>query len=208
MAVYVDDIIVTGNDPHTITHIKTHLHRVFSIRDLGLLHYFLGIEVGYYDNGITLSQAKFTKDLLSDCPYNLPSKASTPLPLNLKLVSDEGNLLSEPELYRSLVGKLNYLTNTRPDLNYSIQVLSQFMQSPRSSHLDALLHTLKYVSTSPSQGILLQASNSLTLQAYSDSDWAACPMSRRSVTGYVLLFGESPISWKSKKQATISRSSS
>lgn len=68
------------------------------------------------------------------------------------------------------------------------------MQSPRSSHLDALLHTIKHISTSPSQGILLRSSNSLTLHAYSDSDWAACPMSRRSVTGYVLLFGDSHVS--------------
>lgn len=165
MAVYVDDIIVTGNDLVSITAIKNHLHSVFTIKDLGLLHYFLGREVGYYSNGITLSQNKFTKELLLACPYDLPRKASTPLPLNLKLTSDAGTLLSDPEMYRSFVGKLNYLTNTRPDLNYVVQVLSQFMQSPRSPHLEPLLHTLKYVSTSPNQGILLQASDSLTLQA-------------------------------------------
>lgn len=74
-----------------LSHIKEHLNSLFGIKDLGLLHYFLGIEVGYYDNGITLSQAKFIKDLLSDCPFDLPRKAFTPLPLNLKLTPDDGN---------------------------------------------------------------------------------------------------------------------
>lgn len=208
MAVYVDDIILTGTDLATITHIKAHLHSVFGIKDLGLLHYFLGIEVGYYDNGITLSQQKFTRELLKDCPFVLPRRASTPLPLNLKLTADSGTLFKDPELYRSYVGKLNYLTNTRPDLSYAVQVLSQFLQSPRIPHFEALLHTLQYVSTSPNNGILLCASDSLVLQAYSDSDWASCPMTRRSITGYALLLGGSPIAWKSKKQATISRSSS
>lgn len=82
------------------------------------------------------------------------------------------------------------------------------MQQPRSSHANALHHTLRYLQHSSTQGILLKASDTLTLQAYSDSDWAACPDSRKSITGYILLFGQSPISWKSKKQSTISRSSS
>lgn len=126
----------------------------------------------------------------------------------MKLTSADRSLLSDQEVYRSLVDKLNYLTNTRPDLCYAVQVLNQFMQHPMTAHLNALLHTLIYVSTSPNQDILLQTTDSLTLQAYSDIDWAACPMSRRSVTGYVLLFDNSHVSWRSKKQPTISRSSS
>ena len=116
--------------------------------------------------------------------------------------------MPNPELYHSLVGKLNYLTHTRPHLNYSVQVLSQFMHSSRTPHLDALTHVLRYVNHSAHRGILLKASDSLTLQAYSDSDWASCPDSRRSITGYILLFGSSPVAWKSKKQGTVSRSSS
>lgn len=106
MAVYVDDIIVTGNNLASIITIKNHLHRVFNIKDLGLLHYFLGLEVGCYANGITVSQNKFTKEMLLDCPFELPRKASTPLPLNLKLTYDDGSLIFNLELYRSLVGKI------------------------------------------------------------------------------------------------------
>ena len=107
-----------------------------------------------------------------------------------------------------MVGKLNFLTNTRPDLSYTVQTLSQFLQQPRIPHLQALLHTLAYIQGSSSQGILLQGAQQLSLQAYSDSDWAACPSSRRSVTGYLILLGSYPLSWKSKKQSVVSRSSS
>ena len=107
-----------------------------------------------------------------------------------------------------MVGKLNFLNNTRPDLCFTVQTLSQFLQHPRTSHLQALLHTLAYIQGTSTQGILLSGADHLRLQAFSDSDWAACPSSRRSVTGYLLLLGSSPLSWKSKKQGTVSRSSS
>lgn len=108
----MDDIIVTGTDTQGIASLKQHLHHKFSIKDLGLLHYFLGIEVGYQADGIILSQKKFTRELLHDCGLPLKSRASTPLPLHLKLQHDLGTPLSDAEHYRSLVGKLNFLTHT------------------------------------------------------------------------------------------------
>lgn len=208
LAVYVDDIILTGTDSEGIQHLKEFLHAKFSIKDLGRLHFFLGIEVTYLDSGIVLSQPKFTHELLTSSGFDFSKAANTPLPVNLKLSNFEGEILSDPEHYRSLVGKLNYLTNTRPDLAYTVQTLSQFMHSPRSTHLSALQHTLRYVAHTSHQGILLRASTQLTLQAFSDADWASCVDSRRSITGYILLFGNSPITWKSKKQNTVSKSSS
>jgi hypothetical protein len=108
-------------------------------------------------------------------------------------------LYHDPTYYRSLIGKLNFLTHTRPDLAFTVQHLSQFMKSPRVPHYEALQHTIKYLASTSGQGILLNASDHLTLQAFSDSDWASCPDSRRSIIGYILLFGQSPICWKSKK---------
>ena len=166
------------------------------------------MEVSQTKDAVLLSQQKFTKELLRDCGFSIKHHAATPLPLNCKLLPDEGPLLDDPTIYRILVGKLNFLTNTRPDLSFSVQTLSQFLQAPRASHLQALLHTLAYISGTISKGILLQGADKLILQAFSDSDWAACSFSRRSVTGYILMLGSSPISWKSKKQGTVSRSSS
>lgn len=207
VAVYVDDIVVTGDNSADITSLKLHLHRVFSIKDLGILYYFLGIEVGYVHEGIILSQRKFTKDILLECDFDLTKPASTPLPLHLKLSATSGEHYPRPDHYRSLVGKLNYLTYTRPDLSYAVQTLSQYMQTPCVPHYEALCHTLRYVGHSVGQGILLNAADSLTLQAFSDSDWASCVDSRKSITGYIMLLGNSPVSWKSKKQSTVSRSS-
>ncbi|XP_021852857.2 uncharacterized mitochondrial protein AtMg00810-like [Spinacia oleracea] len=145
--------------------------------------------------------------MLHDYELHISKAAVTPFPLNLKLTS-EGEACSNPDLYRCYVDKLNFLTHTRPDLAFVVQSLSQFMHCPKLSHIAALTHTLRYVNHASGQGILLKATDKLTLQDFSDSDWAACPSTRRSVIGYVLLLGNSPISWKSKKQSTISKSSS
>ena len=138
-------------------------------------------------NGTSLTQRKFTNDLLHDTGFLQAKPAATPLPLNCKLNHDQGELLQDPSYYRALIGKLNFLTHTRPDLSYIVQLLSQFMQSPRTSHLMALEHALRYLKGNSGQGILLQANGDLHLQAFSDSDWASCPFTRRSVTGYMLL---------------------
>ncbi|XP_056697421.1 uncharacterized mitochondrial protein AtMg00810-like [Spinacia oleracea] len=207
VAVYVDDIIITGSNESVITDLKNHLHHTFSIKDLGVLNFFLGIEVSHTSEGYILTQKKYTKELLQDCELDISKPAVTPFPLNLKL-SNEGEDYPNAELYRCYVGKLNFLTHTRPDISFAVQTLSQFMHSPKYQHIDALSHTLRYINSTAGQGILLKATDKLTLQAFSDSDWAACPTTRRSVTGYVLLLGNSPISWKSKKQSTISKSSS
>ena len=172
------------------------------------MHYFLGMEVAYLPQGTFLSQKKFTHELLAQTGFATSTPAVTPLPLSCKLMPDDGSLLPDPTLYRAIIGKLNFLTHTRPDLSYTVQTLSQFMQAPRDSHLHALHHVLRYVNGTAGQGILLQGSDHLTIQAYSDSDWASCPSTRRSVSGYVIMLGSSPISWRSKKQGTVSRSSS
>lgn len=158
-AIYVDDIILTGSDFCTIDTLKTHLHKVFSIKDLGKLNYFLGIELTHINEGIILTQKKFTKELLQACSLDVSKAAKTPLPIKLKLLADEGEF-TDPAQYRCLVGKLNFLTHTRPDLSF------------------ALVYVLRYIAHTPSQGILLHATDSLILQGYSDSDWGSCPNTR------------------------------
>lgn len=123
-AVYVDDIILTSDDVTSIQDLKSHLHRIFSIKDLGYLHYFLGIEVNYTPIGIILTQRKFIKDLLIFSGISEQKRVVTPLPLNIKLLADKGPLYIDPTYYRSLVGKLNFLTHTRPDLAYTVHHLS------------------------------------------------------------------------------------
>lgn len=117
------------------------------------------------------------------------------------------SILPDPSVYQRLVGRLLYLTITGPDICFAVQYLSQFMQTPKSSHLRAAERIIGYLKKSPGLGILLYASTDLKLHAYCDSDWASCPLSRKSITGYLVTLGTSHISWKSKKQHTVSRSS-
>jgi len=207
VAIYVDDIILTGTDVSEINSLKAFLHDQFKIKDLGKLHYFLGLEILYRHDGALISQTKFTSDLLKEFDVLNCKVTTSPLDYTEKLKATDGKLLSDPTHYRKLVGKLNFLTNTRMDIAYSVQHLSQFMQTPREPHLRAAYHVLRYLKQDPTMGIFILNKPDLTISAYCDSDWAACPDSRKSVSGYLVLMGDSPISWKSKKQATVSLSS-
>ncbi|KAK9055837.1 hypothetical protein SSX86_026922 [Deinandra increscens subsp. villosa] len=207
LAIYVDDILLTGNDPTEMTAIKQFLDDMFKIKDLGFLNYFLGIEVLSVPTGLLLTQKKFASDLLHEFDIQNLSPTSCPLPVGLQLKTVDGAPLPDPLSYRRLVGKLNYLTHTRPDLAFTVQFLSQFMQAPCTAHWNAAIHTLRYVKGSLSQGLFFNNSEDYKLQAYCDSDWAACPNTRHSISGYFVSLGMSPISWKSKKQPTVSLSS-
>jgi len=207
LGTYVDDILLTGNDLLEMQSLKTYLHTVFKIKDLGEAYYFLGLEMLHIPQGIVLTQQKFAKELLDDLDCQDLSPAVCPLNPAQRLAADEGDLFDNPFLYRKLIGKLNFLTHTRPDLAFAVQHLSQFMQQPRVPHFQALLHVLQYLQTTLDLGILLNNQADFSLVAYCDSDWAACTHSRRSVSGYLVFFGHSLISWKSKKQGIVSLSS-
>ena len=207
MAVYVDDIILTGTDMKEIESLKLFLHEKFRIKDLGRLHYFLGLEILYRQDGVLVSQRKFTLDLLKEFESINYKSTTSPLDPTEKLRLTEGKLLQDPTYYRKLVGKLNFLANTRMDIAYSVQHLSQFMQSPREPHLKAAYHVLRYLQHDPTLGVFVSNRPDITISAYCDSDWASCLDSRKSVSGHLVLMGDSPISWKSKKQPTVSLSS-
>lgn len=113
---------------------------------------------------------------------------------NLKLSDKSGDILSDPSVFREIVGKLLYLTHTRPDITYAVHKLSQFMSAPRVDHLKAAQHVLHYLKNDPAQGLFYSASSSVSLTSFCDADWTSCPDSRRSTTSYCVFLGESFIS--------------
>ncbi|XP_021859775.2 uncharacterized mitochondrial protein AtMg00810-like [Spinacia oleracea] len=126
---------------------------------------------------------------------------------NYRLAYAEGEVFAYPKQYRRLVGHLVYLSVTRPELSYSVHTLAQFLSAPQVLRWDAATRVLRYLKCSPGQGILLRPMPNMSLTTFCDSDWAACPLTRRSLSGYLVFLLRSPISWKTKKQPTVSRSS-
>ncbi|KAK4402749.1 Retrovirus-related Pol polyprotein from transposon RE1 [Sesamum angolense] len=183
LLVYVDDILLTGSSLEEIQAVKSYLHDLFTIKDIGEARYFLGLEIARNSKGSYVAQTKYILDIVKDTGLLEAKAASTPLPQGLKLTSDCGALLQNPDSYRRLVGRLLYLSFTRPDISHSVQQLSQFLKHPCELHMFVALHVVRYLKGYPSKGLFLPALNSFTLTAYSDADWASCPDSRRSLTG-------------------------
>ncbi|RVW90282.1 Retrovirus-related Pol polyprotein from transposon RE1 [Vitis vinifera] len=177
--VYVDDIVITRNDHAGISDLKAFIHSKFHTKDLGELKYFLGIKVSRSKKGMFLSQRKYVFDLLEETGKIEAKPRTTPMVPNVQLMPDDGDPFYNPERYWRVVGKLNYLTVTRPDIAYS----------------------------APGLGILYNSQGHTRIECFSDADWAGSKFDRRSTTDYCVFFGGNLVAWKSKKQSVVSHSS-
>ena len=178
----------------------------FEMKDMGELHYFLGIEVIRTTKGIMLSQRHYILNLLFKFGMTDQKPISTPLDRNLKLHTDSGTTC-EPTQYRQIIGSLIYLTITRPDLSYPVGLLSQFMQTPCDTHLNCAERVLRYVSGTMDRSILYKEGAEIRLEGDTDADWAGSVSDRRSTSGFVFSLGSGAVSWSSKKQPTVALSS-
>ncbi|XP_019171190.1 PREDICTED: uncharacterized protein LOC109166755 [Ipomoea nil] len=190
------------------TNLETWHQSEFKIKDLGSLGYFLGIEAHMNTNGLNICQRKYALDILEEAGFLNCKPFATPMVPGQRLNKENGSPLSDAAPYRRLVGRLLYLTATRPDLTYTTQQLSQFVDSPTSEHMSAAHRVLHYIKGAPRQGLLYPANSRIQLHVFADSDWASCPETRKSITGFCIFLGSALISWRCKKQMTVSRSSS
>ncbi|RVX21188.1 Retrovirus-related Pol polyprotein from transposon TNT 1-94 [Vitis vinifera] len=207
LVVYVDDIVIIGNDHAGISDLKTFMHSKFHTKDLGELKYFLGIEVSRSKKGMFLSQRKYVLDLLKETGKIEAKPCTTPMVPNVQLMPDDGDPFYNPKRYQRVVGKLNYLIVTRPDIAYAVSVVSQFTSAPTIKHWAALEQILCYLKKAPGLGILYSSQGHTRIECFSDADWAGSKFDRRSTTGYCVFFGGNLVAWKSKKQSVVSRSS-
>lgn len=205
--VYVDDLILTGNDDLFIQQFVDQLSSRFSIKDLGHLSYFLGVEVVCDSGGLRLTQHKYLLDLLSKNNMDTSNPVHTPLATSSSLCLHDGSSPADASLYRQVVGSLQYLLITRPDIAFTVNKLSQFMHAPTSTHWSAVKRLLRYLNGTRTFGIRLYSHRDLSLHAFCDADWAGNPDDRTSTSAYVVFLGPNPISWSSKKQRSVARSS-
>ncbi|XP_057444683.1 secreted RxLR effector protein 161-like [Lotus japonicus] len=185
---------------------KEDMMKTFEMTDLGLMSYFLGIEVSQRNDGLFISQKKYTEGLLKKFKMYDCKPVSTPLVINEKLHKDDGAPEADASRYKSLIGSLLYLTVTRPDIMYATSLLARFMQSPSKIHFGAGKRILRYLQGTKEFGIWYKTTTISRLLGYTDSDWAGSVDDMKSTSGYALSLGSGIFSWASKKQATVAQS--
>jgi len=206
LIVYVDDIILTGDDYGGLEQLKEKLAKEFEIKDLGEMRYFLGMEVARSRKGIVVSQRKYILDLLKDTGMSGCRPAETPIDPNQKLGNIVDGVPVNVQQYQRLVGRLIYLAHTRPDIAFAVSLVSQFMHSPCEEHLDATHRILRYLKSCPGKGLLFKKGENRAVEAFTDADWAG-PGDRKSTSGYCTFVWGNLVTWRSKKQSVVSRSS-
>lgn len=204
---YVDDIVVASPFQLLITQTTSQLQDKFKLKVLGPLKYFLGLKIAHSTEGIHLNQRKYCIELLDVTGFLDSKSASVPMDPGTQLGDTVGELLLDPSRFRRLLGRLMYLSISRPDIIFAINRLSQLMTNPRTTHLQALHQVLRYLKSSPGQGLFFPSTTDTVITAYVDSDWGNCKVTRKSTTGYYVYLGSSLNCWKSKKQPTVARSS-
>ena len=207
LIIYVDDMIITGDDRDEIKVLKDKLFQEFEMKDLGRLKYFLGIEVLRSNRGIFISQRKYVLDLLAEAGMLDCKPIETPIMINHGLQILEDGEPTNCAQYQKLVGKLIYLAHTRPDIAYAVGVVSRAMHRPQIRHMEAVIRILRYLKGTSGRGVLYQKNGHLDVVAYTDADWAGDRDDRRSTSGYFTLVGGNLVTWRSKKQKVVALSS-
>lgn len=192
--VYVDDIILTGSSPQLVQQVNTDLQSTFTLKDLGELNYFLGIQVTRNTLGLHISQSKYIVDLLGKVNMQDSTPCSTLMASGIPLTKADSELFSDGTLYRSTVGALQYVTLTKPEITFSVNKLSQFLSAPIVNHWQASKRILRYMKGAILLGLQFYNHGTLQIDCSSDADWARDRDDRKSVASYYVFLGRNLVS--------------
>lgn len=208
LGLYVDDLVITGSSAEDINEFKSQMMATFQMSDLGLLHYYLGLEVTQSRDGITLGQSAYAAKILQMAGLTVCNARLIPMEPRLKLSKESSAPSVDATAYRSIVGSLHYLVNTRPDLVYSVGYVSRFIEKPTTEHLTAVKRILRYIAGTQDYGCYYRRKEKdAHLVGFSNSDLAGDVDTRKSTTGVVYFLGENIITWQSQKQKVVALSS-
>jgi hypothetical protein len=188
LLLYVDDLFLTGEEK-LIAECKQRLAAEFEMKDLGLMHYFLGLEVWQSPERIFLNQGKYTVEILKRFDMLECKSMYTPTEAKLKLLVDTSSNLIDATLYRQIIGSLMYLTNTRPDICFAVNTLSQFLVEPRRVHLVAAKHVMRYLKGTVDYGLSYDGDHDFTLSGYTDADYAGSVADKKKHFRMLFQFG-------------------
>jgi hypothetical protein len=205
LLLYVDDLFLTREE-NLITKSKKKFAAEFEMKYLGLMHYFLGLEVWQSPERIFLNQGKYVVKILKRFDMLECKSMNIPMETKLELLVDTSLELIDATLYRQIIGSLMYLTNTRPNICFSVNTLSQFPVEPRHVHLVFAKHVMRYLKGTLDIGLSYDGDHDFTLSGYTDSDWVGSVSDRKSTSGCCFSLGSAMISWQSRKQSNISLS--
>src|SRR5271155_3202362 len=209
IALYVDDLLIAGDNEEDIAKIKRRLSERFEMKDLGIARKFLGMEIEYgKDGSIRIHQNQYIRQILERHGMQECTPVTTSLDTSIKLaaINVSKEAAADPTEYASIVGGLMFATCvTRPDIMCAVGQLSQFLNNPSSKHLLAAKRVLRYLQGTSTYGITYRPPP-LRLQGYSDADWAGDMDTRRSTTGYIVMLNNGAIAWKSRCQPTVALS--
>ncbi|GJY09429.1 zinc finger, CCHC-type containing protein [Tanacetum coccineum] len=207
VGVYVDDLIITGTTRKEIDLFKSQMKDKFEMSDLRLLAYYRGIEITQTRGEITIKQSGYINKILKETSMMDSNDTKIPMDPGTKLVkAEDGNSVDATD-YRSLIRSLRYLLHTRPDLSYSVGLLSRFMQDPKDHHLKAIKQVIRYIKGTKEHDIIYKKDGSCKITGYNDSSYGINTDQGKGTTGIVFYFGESPITWCTQKQPTVALSS-
>ena len=206
LSLYVDDLIYTSNSEVLLEKFRKSMEKEFAMTDLGRMKFFLGVEVIQDERGIFINQKKYAMDTLKKYGMEECNSVRNPMVPGNRLTKDGDGTSVDATSFKQLVGSLKYLTATRPDLIYSVNLVSRYMENPGALHLAAAKRILRYVKGTNGFGIQYKRGGEASLVGYVDSDYAGDEDDRKSTSGYTFMYGEGAVSWASKKQAIVTLS--
>lgn len=204
--IYVDDIIFGSTNIKLCKKFERLMQSEFEMSMMGELTFFLGLQIKQTINGIFINQAKYTKDIIKKFGLDSAKAYATPMATDCHLDKDEKGKKVDVTLYRGMIGSLLYLTASRPDIMFAVCVCARFQADPRESHLQAVKRIIRYLSGTINLGLWYPCDSSFDLNGFSDADFAACRVDRKSTSGTCQFLGSRLISWASRKQASVSTS--
>lgn len=206
VSVYVDDLIYTGDNIQMMREFKKSMEAEFDMSDIEKMRYFLDIEVLQTSEGIHISQSRYASEILKRFDMDGCNAVCNPMVPGSKIDSDEKGELVNETLYKQMIGSLMYITNTRPDLQFAVSLLSRFMSRPTQLHAQAAKRVLRYLKGTMDHGIWYRRGGVGELQVYTDSDFAGDVESGKSISGYMFMMDNAAVAWLSKKQPIVTLS--